>query len=474
MIRNHLLLFFLCIFFISPAQEDPAVFLRNSTYLTGSDALPFWMWANRNGMVNQESRFLNLSEIGFKTGHISRDIRKLSWKTAAILCGGIENNSYTQVNEAFLSAETRGWNLRIGMAGEKVKFSGLSAANGNLARSNNSRPYPMIRLSTAGYLPMPFLTKHLAFKAEYDEGLLNDRRFVKHTHLHHKSLYLKVQPADSWDLRFGFEHFVMWGGESQDERYGKLPAGFDVYWRYVFGASGDDAFPETDQINVAGNQFGTYQAEVTRFFRNGKATFYLSHPYEDYSGLVWRNWPDNLAGIFLEFTNSTGWLTGLLYEFTNTRQQSIRDSLYSYDPAAGKWIRNENDNYYSHGVYRSGYTYHGKMIGSPLFFPVNLDKKGIPPTGGGAIESSRFTAHQMGFTGMFAHFFSWKLLTVYVKHYGTYANAFNPPLKQISGLLELQYIRTGFPVELGLTFAADKKNSGENPLGIGLTVTKRW
>src|SRR5690606_13189311 len=204
-----------------------------------------------------------------------------------------------------------------------------------------------IQLSTAGYKAVPFIN-NLFFKASFSEGLLNDDRFVDDVHLHHKNLYLMVPLSTNWEGEFGLEHYVMWGGVSPLAHIGAMPRGFSNYLQYILGKQGGEEFPTTDQLNRAGNSLGSYQFRVTRRFPKAIASFYLSHPFEDLSGMNWRNWPDNLIGLHLGFTNREGLVTDMVYEFTYTRQQSIR----------GDWDRQEPDSYITHGVYQSGYTYH--------------------------------------------------------------------------------------------------------------------
>lgn len=101
---------------------------------------------------------------------------------------------------------------------------------------------------------------------------------------------------------------------------------------------------------------GTYQLQIEKEFSKVKTTFYLSHPWEDNSGLNWRNWPDNLLGLHINIKNDKKLITDFVYQFTNTRQQSIVDSLYYWDENSGKWEMKVYDDYYNNSIYRSGFT----------------------------------------------------------------------------------------------------------------------
>jgi hypothetical protein len=450
------------IFFVSvavQAQNVLQVEFKNFTLASTDSLLPFWFTTNRHGTVQSSQSVLNVTGISLEQCYRRKTNASVSYTWGAEVIAGWGESSYYQINRAFAGVAVRGWKLQAGMFYEPEKFRGLSVTNGNLARSQHARPYPMVRLSTRWFKPIPFVQNVLSFKAEYDEGLLNDDRFVKNARLHHKAFFLRFVPAPDWKITGGFEHFVFWGGESSDERIGRMPSDFKAYIRYILGSGGSEDFPQTDQANKAGNQLGTYQLEVQKSFSKAEVTFFLSHPFEDLSGVNWRNWPDNLAGLYVNFTDDPPLVTGLLYEYTSTWQQSIR----------GDWDRQEPDNYFSHSIYRSGFTYHGNMLGSPLFLPDISDDGRVTK-----IVSNRFFAHHLGISGKWKSLWKWKGLLTYSEHAGTVGRPFDRNTKQISGLVEVQYIQTGFPVEIGFSLAADAVSNNYRNVGTMLSVTKKW
>lgn len=464
--------------FIVHCQTPINVLIKNTTQIASDSTLPFWFTANRHGKVKKYDSFWNISDISI--GQTNKQNEELAvgytWGGSLIYALG-ESDFYYQLNQIYAGISVKNWALTAGAFYDPICHAGLSTTNGNLARSRNARPYPMIRLSTLTYKPVPLLNDWLRFKAEYDEGILNDNRYVHNARIHHKSLYFFIQPSLSWAVHAGFEHYVMWGGTSKDEEIGKMPQNFRAYLRYITGTSGDDDFPQTDQNNVSGNQLGTYQLEAKKKIVGADITFYLSHPFEDLSGVNWRNWPDNLLGLHLHFKNKKPWrkqwLTDIVYEFTNTRQQSIRDSLYEWNETFGEWERQEEDNYFNHSIYKSGLTYHQQVMASPLFFPVLLDEDGVS-NNRYALNSTRFYAHHIGFKGyLHSEHFQWKGLLTYIRHSGTYSEPFSPAREQLSGLIDLQYANPWFPVELGLSVAFDKGNVIHDNWGLEFRIAKR-
>jgi hypothetical protein len=448
------------------SQPETNYSLSNST-LAG-DNLPFWLWANRYGKVDPSATFLNLTEAG---GTVSGTFSSsnLNYRVGTLLVGGLGEQSYFQVNQLYAGIGLKGWQLTAGLFADEIQFGGLSTTNGNLVQSLNARPYPKIRFSTNGYKTSPFAKNWLSFRLEYDEGLLNDNRYVEGVHLHHKSFYLKIQPQPDWNLQLGAEHFVMWGGTSPDELYGKMPTGFRNYIRYVMGSMGSEDFPLPEQQNVAGNHYGTYQIKLSKSFETFSTTLNISHPFEDFSGVNWRNWPDKLIGVYFERKQQDKLINAFIYEFVNTRQQGVVDSLFVWNEEEQYWYETPYDNYFNHGIYNSGVTYHQMAMCSPLFAPVLID--GGLSRGFG---SNRFYAHHFGITGNLAKYINWKGLATYSHHLGTYAAPYNPEKEQLSLFFDVLYSGEKLPFAVGVSIAADKGQFYKKRIGAQLTLSKSW
>jgi hypothetical protein len=469
MIKFLFILIALLIVFISKAQNPFQISISNTTLAATDSVLPFWFAANQHGKILASNSFLNITDLTIGQAYNNKSKSKLGYTWGGNFIAAFGENNYYQLNQAFAGLSLRGWEIKGGMFHDEIRFAGLSTSNGNIAVSGNAKPLPRVRFATLGYKQFPFWQNWLSFKGEYEEGFLNDDRYVEGAHLHHKNLYFKFQTSSTFNFKIGFEHFVMWGGTSQNENIGDLPEGWNAYWHYVFAIPGGEDFPETDQQNISGNQLGTYQFEMVKDFSKMSLTFYISHPWEDNSGLNLHNWPDNLLGLYLNIKNKKNLVTDFVYEFTNSRQQSIRDSIYSWDENSGRWKMNEYDNYYNHGIYHSGFTYQQQVMSSPLFYPV-VKSNGIS-TG---IQSNRFFAHHVGLIGNLSGFFKWKGMLTYIQHYGTYSSPYKEIQKQISGLFEVQYINPGFPVELGFAVAGDAGNILKNNYGFRFSIAKSW
>lgn len=456
------------LFFIIKAygQFKTGLEVSNSTMVSSSE-IPFWLWANRDGKIEKQNSFLNLSEVQGAGKYFFNDSNAFVQAGASLLAGLGNKSRYFQANQLFTGINLNNWEFNIGLYYNEEQFGGLSTTNGNIAQSRNARPHPGIGIRVADYKPVPLIGKYFFFKGEYEEGWLNDKRYVDKTHLHHKSLYVKLQPVKNFDMQVGLEHFVMWGGTSPIDSIGKLP-GCSAYFQYVTGRSGDKQFTQKEQHNIAGNQYGTYQFLFTQQFDKFNLSLNFSHPFDDLSGMNLRNWPDNVIGLYLKFNDAHKLVSEILYEFTNTRNQGI-DSLYRSDNDLQEWQLLEPDNYFNNHIYRSGVTYQKMAMVSPLFYPVT-EKNGISR----GFESNRILAHHIGAKGYLTNELSWIGMLTYIQHFGTWRIPYEQTRKQVSTLLEFHYSGSYVPFDVGLTFAGDVLNSGKNKLGFNLSVSKSW
>jgi len=463
--KYAVLVAFFMILISLPAQEKPCDLTGEfESLFSSSSTLPFWLVHNRSGVYNnQDSPDFMLSLNGFEElDHLFSSSSSLELGSRLITTYGDEADLH--FNELYGKLFMRHFKLEAGLFRDEIQFGGLSTTNGNIARSLDARPYPKIRLATNGYIPFLFWKKWFKFSAEYDEGLLNDSRYVDGTHLHHKSLCTQAQISKSLLLRLGIDHFVMWGGTSPDKKIGKMPEDLGAYLRYITGRSGNSEFPQTDQNNVCGNQYGSYLLQVEKVFPDFSLTFNLSHPFDDHSGMDLANKEDNLYGIFLDFKQKDQVINQLVYEFTYTKKQG---QDVPEDEGTRRYL--DADDYYNHGVYRSGATYHQYAMVSPLFAPVIIED-GISR----GFLNTRFVSHHLGAKGNLSKWMEWKVLLTYTKYFGTWNKPVDPPDDQFSGLLKLFYQKPHFPVDVSLSVATDTGQLYDNRVGIMLNIAKSW
>ncbi len=459
--RSFVLLLVVLNFFFLPSfsqyQGRHSIAIE-SLYSTG-DELPFWLVHNKSGKYGMAGYAVQALELQTHNRFNRIFSSGIDLKFGTDLIGTYTNDFNGHFNELYGGIHF--WNLfklEGGLFREEELGNGLSSTNMILDRSLNARPYPKIRFATDGFVNPFFWKEWLLFKAEYDEGLLDDYRYVDETHLHHKSLYFNFRFNESVDFTCGLNHFVMWGGTSS--KHGELP-GIESYFLYVTGKPGDSTFLNTDQLNIAGNQFGSYYLQLNIDKPGYALTFYLSHPFDDKSGMEGDNWRDNLIGAFIDLKQKSI-VEKAVYEFMYTIHQSGDTHLFGY--------MRGRDNYYNHGIYRSGYTYRGYAMCTPVFSPLLFNDEGMVTN----ISNTRIAMHHIGIMGTLAKIINWDTRLTFTHNLGTYNVPFEPAKNQFSMLLNLGYVKQKLPVDITLSLAADFGALYPNRVGAMLRLSKSW
>ena len=273
------------------------------------------------------------------------------------------------------------------------------------------------------------------FKAEYDEGILEYNRIIKRPHINHGMF--GVQVLANKTLRFSFEvnRYIFWGGYSA--QYGQMPGGFKNYIRYILGLKGGSDFLETDQLNVAGNQLGSYLFTVEKELGNYHLELRVSHPFEDGSGMMLYNLKDNLYSLYIK-KNRISLINEFLFEYLYSKNQS-------------------------------GFTYLGYSMGTPLFTPVDKNSEGV--TAG--FKNTRVSAFHSGAKGYLFKQISWKAMLTYSRNFGMYTS--NPHClvrRQIYSLVQVNWKSKAWPLTISTIAAADFGSMVEKQFGFGLSF--KW
>ncbi|MDR0983142.1 MAG: capsule assembly Wzi family protein [Culturomica sp.] len=443
------------------AQET----LREITYKTSiegfaatKDVLPFWSVTNRYGITPESNG--GLVNLGVFSDFSGNHRFKLAYGISASGYVSNEDNKL-QLDQIYMSGMWRRLRLDLGMIHRKIEFGGISASNGNIVYSNNSRSQPGYNLSS-DYITLPLGEDVLSFRFNWSDYMMIDDRYVEHALLHNKSLFLKIKPANKWEIILGLEHFAEWAGDSP--RYGKQPSSLMDYARIFLSQSGGDGATPSDSINSLGNHLGREHLQVNYLHNDFTLTFYHDRPFEDGSGLGLRNIPDGIYGIYYGSKNVEQWLSDVIYEFFYTKYQSGR-----YHDINGK-IKGGIDNYFNNGEYRSAWTYYGRTIGLPLITPVAPNDKGITL----GVFNNRLIAHHVGIKGYAFRRLPYKFMCTYSLNYGTYSDPLNnAPLEQISLALEICAPKIkNLPFDMEFGMYADFGEMLTNNVGFSLKFYK--
>ena len=179
-----------------------------------------------------------------------------------------------------------------------------------------------------------------------------------------------------------------------------------------FGQRGDEGFNDDGDQLAIGNHIGSYQLQYRYQFYDGALTTYFQTIFDDSSGASLQNLADGVFGVFWELPENSA-VRGLLYEYVQTTVQS-----------GSPGSRGGNDDYFNHGVYRSGWTYKQRVIGLPFF---TVDQDAILGPQITQLNNTRITAHHLGMRiSSFDENWDFRIKGSLVKNYGRYLAPFDP------------------------------------------------
>lgn len=463
-----LMLFFLFILGIFQAysQDDQTHYLVElNTIQATKSTVPFWLSANSFGRIQKQPSTIVYTTI-YSDLNSSKNDLKFSYKVGTTAYTGEKSDIF--IDELFGDVRYKNLGITIGVKHPEVLWEGLSSTNGTITKSINARSYPGYKLYLKNFISLPFAKKWLSVKGNYGDYLLNDKRSVTNTRLHTKSLFLKSLLNEKCELIVGMNHYAQWAGNSTV--FGKQPSSFKDYLRVITGSSGGSDALEGDQINVIGNQLGSYQIQFNYRGSRTNWNLYWSHLFEDRSGRELMNYPDALYGVFIDFKNPKALVSHILTEFTYTKHASGDAPHYTDDQGIAH-AASGMDNYFNNGVYQSGWTYFGNTIGSPYFTTKPVDVNVITP---GIIDGdNRFMAFNLGLKGVIKNL-QYKAMLSHIAYVGWFGSEYLDKPTQTSGIFEVTDMKMfKLPFEIAIGTAFDTGTYRPVNFGGYIKLTKR-
>lgn len=417
--------------------------------MSSGGGMPFWSTANRFGLMPEGSGAL--AWIGASTEYdTSKD---LQWRWGTSMAAGMNTVSNTIIlDQLYGSLRWKSFSLDLGIKHREQDFlagtpflGSLSTTAGNIAWSGNSRSLPGYSLNLEPWT-VPYTGGRVVVSGSYGDYHTIDNRYVSGAMVHNTRVGFTFHLSQRVDLLARLDHYALWNGTHPV--YGKRPSGLGNYLRMVMGKHGGDDATVSDQINVLGDQRG---AELLGLRWKGdgfSVTFQHDIPYDDGSGMKFRNFPDGVNTLHLGLGDRTGWVSDLVLEYATTMWQS--GTRHDWTDAEGNMhISGGGDEYFNNSEYRSGWTFHGRTAGIPLFFPSGTVDGLWSPVGGPVlgVENNRLKAMHLGLAGMLLRKAPYKLMLTWSHDYGTYHSPYKgesqwgkdpgtvteTPLKQFSG-----------------------------------------
>lgn len=462
---------------------------------------PFWMASHTHGRMPIDiARFGGYMQAGVR--HTGRLTDRWQWEAAMSLVAATPRiGRHVFVEEAYaalsyrdrlaLSIGSRAWDGNASATRPTSPDPTLSS--GDLLLSPNARPIPEITLYTPRLMAVPLTSGWLAAGGDFAVGrsfdtdylctaIAPERHYVQGVLWHRKALYLRLhdpRPA-SLPLAFtiGIRHMAQWGGTSTLPKMGRQPQSLKDFARIVLGQSGGSDATVSDQINVLGNHYGTFDFRLDYAGPRFAISAYYQHFWEDRSGIEWYNGLDGLAGISIDLPPFSH-VRRIVVEHLSTMDQSGPFHFIQYDHKKYPGYGGGADNYYNNGEYTTGASYFGRALGSPLLLSPAYNANRSP-----AFLHNRIRAWHIGAEGRIAGPWGWRARVTTLRSFGTpYAPTLRP-LDDTSLSLDIRYLlpdaHSAAPSgwEFTATLALDRGSLIGPRTGVGLTVSRcgwiRW
>ncbi|WP_128546202.1 capsule assembly Wzi family protein [Larkinella soli] len=435
----------------APGSERPvSIEAEAGGFAANTKTLPFWLRSNRFGIVPATAPAATFRAGAYRnyTRPDSASVRprRFDWGFGFQTVANLGASARLLLPEAYVKVKYRALEFSGGRRRELIGLGDSTLSSGFIIGSGNALPIPKIQLATLGYVPLRFLRNFISIKAAFAHGWFNVP-YIQGVHLHQKYLYFRLgQPGRRVNFQFGLNHQVQWGGHADYLKGssvavdGRLPSSFKYFGHVILATIpnnwGTGDYSSFDGDYRVGNHLGSWDFAVEIAAPGAQMLVYHQHPFEDVSGLIFKNIPDGLTGFSWSrkaAAASSGFgLQRVVVEVLSTMDQS----------GATFWIPGSSyqgaDNYFNHGQYREGWSYFGRTIGTPFIAPrADLKRDVRENPGGGFFPNNRINAGYVGLEGRLSRVI-WTARASWSRHFGNYTVPYTTPLNQFSALVSAQ------------------------------------
>lgn len=469
---------------LSSAQEE--ITPEATTYkaeLFGSvatgDETPFWMVSNRYGIVPLEANNGYLNAGVFHNQTFGKDFR---WGAGLDVVAVVPRHHNFFIQQVYAEI---GYKCLLLSMGSKERYTSLwdrKLSSGDLILSPNARPIPEVNISIPEFTTVPLTKGWMQIKGDFalgrsfDSGYLEDfvndkQTYVKNVLWHHKSFYVQIKDTRGGSPlsgAIGVQHWAQWGGTSSNPRIGKQPQSLKDFLRVICGSEGGGDATQSDQINVLGNHYGSYDFKLTYTQPNWQVSAYYQHYFEDKSGMIFVNNTDGLWGAQLDLPKFP-WLRKVVMEYLVTRDQSGQFHFIDFDHDLHPGVGGGGDDYYNNGEYTTGVSYFNRAIGSALIPSPEYNANGLL-----GFKNNRVRSWHLGTEGDLSPQVSYKFLLTVMNSWGRAASPFLEKRNSVSALVDISYQHPRLADwRFSGSLAADGGSMFGDNFGFSLKVAKR-
>ena len=483
-----MIIVFLCLYSFQRSglsAKNPGIYYNIEGFgsVSSGEYTPFWIVSNNWGIVPLKSGNAYLKAGIFQDKVINKDWSYSLGLDMAVSSQHVYNTFWIQ--ELYGELNWKFIRLNIGSKEDYISLLDKNLSSGDFSYSQNMRPVPEIKLSIPDFVAIPYTGKFLSIKGDFAFGQMNDGEYLENTAdpnyynfsknplLHHKSFYLKIgnieENISAFQFIAGINHMAMQGGDI-------YISGRKMNFKNVGNRFSQIIFPGgKNQGNVMGENYaeGSHSGDYL-FMLNYKKqeqvySLYLSHFFEDGSGLEWENYPDMMLGVQYK-TNKQSFISGALIEYIYTKNQSGPVQLNITENGqidlAGV---DGDDDYYNNYLYAQGKSYFGRSMGNPLFLSPEYNGDGRL-----YFKDNRFVSWHMGLEGFINPQLTYRFLATYIESLGRYDLPHRNAKKGFASAVDVtrwNILSPGWDIQLSL--GLDQGKFFGNSLGAALTIRKR-
>ena len=491
--KRFILLGWVCLYFI-PSYGQISNSYRVETFgsAASGEHTPFWMVNHRWGVTALDANNFYLRGGLFHEQTINKD---WSFEAGIDMVGG-NHSSYGDVWIQQLYGRFNWKKLRfdIGLREDYQSLLNPRLSSGDFIHSNHARPIPEVRGSFSDFVLVPRTKGKLYIKGDFSIGAYLDGKWIenrayptshnyaKNVLAHSKTLYFRIgniEAQSRQQLVWGLAHRTQWGGILAHEDGNnpgtytvfKQPQNMEAFIRMLFAMQGSSTSSASDQAFISGHHWGAYLFKYDYKFKNDqRISAYIQHFFEDGTGMVLVNYPDNLYGLEWRSPQKS-LVSGVVFECIYTRQQSgpMHFGALGADYGIPNGIKGGNDNYYNNVDYTQGASYFGKTLGTPLFLSPEYNTDGSVN-----FKGSRIKAFHLGMEGYFNPLLQYRLLLSTGQNWGRFYEPFTYVHKGFASKLELTYTFPKILMDIRLEAGYDTGDFfGGRTFGGGITWIKR-
>lgn len=459
--KRLILVFFLIAHFflikISAQQDSLHIEGKTSaeTIVHNGELPPLWMVALNSGRWRNDagSQSLVTAYAGINW-HLNNN-----WRLTAKAEGNHTTGySDTYLHTGMIGIQWHNWRLSAGKHVFDPIFTVPNQGSGSYIYGDNYRPVPRITFELSEFTPVPFANTLFEVRGGISHGWLPDQQYGSDVLLHEKYAYLRIN-LGKWQPYGGLNHSALMGGKRSNGT--DIPVDF---WATFFG-KGSEKIGGGDATNAAGAHMGLYDFGVYLKTSNSAFHFYYQIPFSDGSGsLFWQGNSDHILGVDWK-PEKVSWLSNLTIEWVQTTYQSgngmpdpgipqnmndgtflhysnlsSEDMLELFGIEKENWTEEEikdvlkrevnhgndfggRDGYMNNGMYPSGWSYKGHIMGSPF----NLTRQQLEAVRPDMefhsivnIKNDRYKGLHLGAKGNAGTQLTWKTKITWIRNFGTY------------------------------------------------------